>query len=80
MGTRLSLKGFPQGARFRVESTAFGWDQKLVYETLAFGNMTTQDECVGHCYTLAFNLARVLNWCIANLCIAIIRAETRRGM
>ena len=31
MGMRLSLKGSRQGAHFRVESTAFDWDQKLVY-------------------------------------------------
>ena len=31
MGMRLSLKGSPQGSRFRVEPMAFGWGQKLVY-------------------------------------------------
>ena len=80
MDMRLSLKGSPQGSRFRVESMAFGWDQKLLMQTLAFGNMTTQDGRVGHRYTLAFNLIRVLNWRIANLCIAIVRAEPCRAM
>ena len=31
MDMRLSLKGSLQGSRFRVESTAFAWGQKLVY-------------------------------------------------
>ena len=32
MVRRLSLKGSPQGSRFRAEPMAFGWGQKLVYE------------------------------------------------
>lgn len=80
MGMRSSLKGSPQGSRFRVESMTFAGVKNLFMQTLAFGNMTTQDGRLGHFYTLAFNLTPVLNWCIANLCIAMVRAKTRRAM